>query len=269
MNATKKANSKKPRMTKKMIIRLLLVLAGLLIAVPFFAPVLGGIFNIGSIVGLAASAALILFGAAFDKTINIVKNIRKSKKGRIAFNSVMTIATVLGLCFAITLGSVALSAQSNADGQKVVIILGCQVRGETPSLLLRRRIMSTYDYMLKNEDCVAILSGGQGSGERISEAECMRRLLVEKGIDESRLYIEDMSTSTDENIENSKKIIEENNLSTDVAIATSDFHLKRATMIAEKHGLTPTRISSDSGFYGMPVFFVRDALGVVKEFIFR
>ncbi|MCC8072621.1 MAG: YdcF family protein, partial [Clostridiales bacterium] len=68
------------------------------------------------------------------------------------------------------------------------------------------------------------------------------------------------------NIYNSKQIILKNNLSTNVAIVSSDFHLKRASMIAQKNGLTPYRISAHSGFFDVPTFYVRDTLGVIKEF---
>lgn len=55
----------------------------------------------------------------------------------------------------------------------------------------------------------------------------MRRALVRRGVDESRLYPEERSTSTQENLRYSRAILEE--LGVDpaqrVAIVTSDFHL--------------------------------------------
>ena len=93
-----------------------------------------------------------------------------------------------------------------------MIVLGCGVNGDRPSLMLTERLDAAYDYLNTHEEVVCILSGGQGKGENISEAECMYRSLTEKGIARDRLYKEDRSTSTRENLLYSKKIIEEKNL---------------------------------------------------------
>lgn len=115
----------------------------------------------------------------------------------------------------------------------VVIVLGAGVNGETPSHTLRTRIDAAADYIsLLDESVPVILSGGQGAGESISEAECMRRALTKLGVAESRLILEDKSTDTRENFENSCAILREMGLSLDedtcIAIVTSDFHLCRA-----------------------------------------
>ena len=47
---------------------------------------------------------------------------------------------------------------------------------------------------------LAIYTGGKGGNENISEGECIRRELVAMGIDPSRIYVEDQSTSTAENV---------------------------------------------------------------------
>ena len=140
--------------------------------------------------------------------------------------------------------------------------------GKSPSWMLSYRIDSAYKYLEAHPDSVAVLSGGQGNKEDISEAQCMFNVLTEKGIDPDRLYLEDKSTNTFENISFSKKIIDENNLSTDVAIATSSFHLKRATIIAEKQELKPARISAYTSHFLRATYYVRDTFGVIKEFLF-
>jgi uncharacterized SAM-binding protein YcdF (DUF218 family) len=95
-------------------------------------------------------------------------------------------------------------------------------------------------------------------------------ILIEKGIDASRLYTEDESTNTDENIAFSKSIIEENNLSNDIVVVSSDYHLKRATMICKKNGFKNVHtVSVPSTYYDKPTFYLREVLGVVKEFIIR
>jgi hypothetical protein len=59
-----------------------------------------------------------------------------------------------------------------------IIILGARVKGEIPSLALQYRIDSAANYMKKNQETIAIVSGGQGPGEDITEAEATKRGLL-------------------------------------------------------------------------------------------
>ncbi len=62
------------------------------------------------------------------------------------------------------------------------IVLGAAVHGDSPSLVLWERIQAAYDFLSQNPESIAILSGGQGPGENISEAQCMFENLMEMGI---------------------------------------------------------------------------------------
>ena len=71
----------------------------------------------------------------------------------------------------------AMSAPKKSD-LEYVIVLGAGVNGTVPKNPLRVRIERAAEYMSENEDTILIASGGQGSGEDISEAECIRSILV-------------------------------------------------------------------------------------------
>ncbi len=132
-----------------------------------------------------------------------------------------------------------------ADGQEdldYIIVLGAKVNGTNPSLALRCRIDRAYEYLTENPDTVAVLSGGQGNGEDISEAEAMRRGLIERGIAEERLILEDRSTSTEENLDFSYAIIGDD---TDkVGLITNNFHVWRAVRTAKAQGKDASGISA-------------------------
>ena len=256
-----------PKRIPVYILRLLLIIIGGYYLFMFLAPLRAHIINIGNITGSAMAFCALFVGIFFNKIVKLCKRIRRSKRGKIVLNAVFALLFVGIFTFTASLISVLSCANTNADGQETLIVLGCAVWGERPSYMLKARANYAANYLENNPDTVAILSGGQGEGEKISEAECMRRVLVEEGIDESRLYLEDSSTSTEENIKYSKEIIEEKGLSDDIAIVTSDYHLRRATMIAKRYGIDAKRISVRSGKYSIPTFFVRDTLGVIKEFI--
>lgn len=99
------------------------------------------------------------------------------------------------------------------------------------------RTRAAYEALCEHPDAVVIASGGQGEGEDISEAEAMRRLLTEWGIAEERIYLEDTSTSTQENMDNSVKILAELGITDGIAISTSEYHQYRASIYAKRSGI--------------------------------
>ena len=153
-----------------------------------------------------------------------------------------------------------------------IIVLGAGVNGETPSLTLRTRIDAAAAYLEEHPDVPVVLSGGQGPGEAITEAECMRRALVRRGVDESRLYPEERSTSTQENLRYSRAILEE--LGVDpaqrVAIVTSDYHLCRARLMwGGDTAAVPAHLPSALYFQCLTVnYFIREAFGLAAYFVY-
>ena len=121
-----------------------------------------------------------------------------------------------------------------------------------------------------NPEAKAVVSGGQGAGEDISEAECMRRYLSAHGIAPERILIEDRSTSTKENLAFSKAVIEADGGTTDrVVIVSSGYHLYRAQKTAEQLGM---RAGGAAGSDGYPIYmfgmYLREAAAVWKLWVF-
>lgn len=144
-----------------------------------------------------------------------------------------------------------------------VIVLGAQVRGDVPSKALYRRIRKAEEYLKKNPETVAVLSGGKGNGENISEAQAMYDCLVEAGIEEERLLIEDKSTSTVENLEFSAELIGKE---AKTGIISQNFHIYRALKLARHQGYTNVcGIAASSEPVYQPHFMVREAFAIVKE----
>ena len=115
------------------------------------------------------------------------------------------ILTALGLVYLVVI-EVPIVGAASGDGDReydYIIVLGAAVHGDTPSLSLVERMSAARDYMQTHPQTIAIVSGGQGSDENISEAEAMTAWLTDKGIDKSRIIAEDKATSTLENLENS------------------------------------------------------------------
>lgn len=158
--------------------------------------------------------------------------------------------------------------QPKANGKnKYAIILGAKVSGETPSLSLQYRIDSALEYAKRYPYVKLILSGGQGPGEDITEAESMRRFLLKNGIEEKRLLLESESTSTYENIRFSVKLIPD---SVDrVTIITSNYHLARAKKVAGKLGFQTDVVVARTPKVVERRLKNREKIALLKVMIFR
>lgn len=253
---------------KKNIAKYLLLIFGIIFFIIYLLPVFGGILNFGNIFGMAVGVALILIFIFYKRLTAFYKKVKSTKIGFCITTVLISLICAFVGMFAFAMVQVISASRYTATNEKTVIVLGCRVYGTEPSNQLKSRCDVAVDYLLKNPEAVAILTGGQGEDEDISEAQCLFNLMTEKGIDESRLFVEDKSTSTEENIKFAKEIIDENDLGTFVAIATSDYNEKRAGKIALKYQLLASSIPSTSGFYSIPTYYTREAIAVLVMSLF-
>ncbi|MFP5106083.1 YdcF family protein [Neobacillus sp. C211] len=152
----------------------------------------------------------------------------------------------------------------NAD---YLIVLGARVKGTVPSLAFASRINTAAKYLKKNKDTLVIASGGKGSGEDISEAESIRRELVNQGINETRIILEDQSTDTYENINFSKKLIPEG--AKIGLVVTNNFHLYRAVSIARDYGLQVQGLPAETPWIAVVKSYSREYLAITKFYLKR
>lgn len=113
--------------------------------------------------------------------------------------------------------------KQNAD---YLLVLGARVIGTRMSRSLRMRAEVALHYLRQSPNTKVIVSGGQGPDEGISEAKALAKFFQQNGIKQSRILLEDRSTSTYENLLFSKRLFLNDDAS--VVIVTSDFHVFRA-----------------------------------------
>lgn len=164
---------------------------------------------------------------------------RKEKAARV-LRIAAIVVLILGFgCFMAAETPVLLGSRSDGDtSADYVIVMGAGINGSVPSLSLQSRLNTACDWLLENPDSMAILSGGQGPGENLTEAQCMYDWLTARGIAPERLILEDRATNTYENIKYSLEILEARGISSPdaLAIVSSDYHLCRIRMIAGHFG---------------------------------
>lgn len=236
--------------------KIILLLLGGIIFFVYAMPLVAGILNAGNAFGMGLGLFLLLFGFLFERL------------GK-AIISVVCILAIIGTSlFSFTLINVVNGREDAKENQTgTLIVLGCKVNGEAPSLQLYKRAKVGAEYLKAHPNEYAILCGGKGSDEQISEAECIKRVMLDEGIDESRLFIEDKSTSTFENLSFAKDILYENNLEANVVIVSSDYHCYRAKLIAKRVGLNANSIPAYADRFSLPTFYTREVFGVWLEYI--
>lgn len=152
-----------------------------------------------------------------------------------------------------------------AKGVDNMIILGAGLRGKELSLTLASRMSVGLGYLKSHPGIKVIVSGGQGPGEDITEAEAMEKFLVSQGIDAGRISKEEKSTSTIENFRLSKKLMSNVSGKYQVILVTSDFHMFRAKMLAKRVGLEPFGLPAKTPFYVLLNSYLREYFAVLKS----
>lgn len=145
-----------------------------------------------------------------------------------------------------------------------LIVLGAKVNGEEMSLSLLYRAQKALEYLKENPDTIVIVTGGQGEGEGITEAEALNRFFSENGITKERILKEDRSTSTYENLKFTENLydIEE------AVIVSNDFHLYRAISLAEKVGIKGYPLAAETPKVVKISLFIREYAAILKMKVF-
>lgn len=237
---------------------------GGVLLVLFVAPLFtNGIVNLGTVTGVVISGLLILYGRFLPEVHEKLQAAGETKGGK-ALLALAGMIVLLILTVALFETLLMVKAACNRPPENTTaIVLGCSVKGTKPSRILGERLEAAYAYLTENEKAVAILSGGKGEDEDISEAQCMYEYLTAKGIDGKRLLIEDASTTTKENLLYSKKILKEQGLGDRITIVTSEFHEYRANDMAEKLGLESYSTPAHTFFVYLPTYYVRELYGIL------
>lgn len=153
-----------------------------------------------------------------------------------------------------------------SDDLDYLVVLGTRILEDGPSKDLKFRLDTACDYMLKNKNTVAIVSGGQGSNEPVSEALGMHDYLVEHGIDSNRIRMEDKSVSTVENLQFSYRLMEKQEGY--VGIVTSNFHVFRGVKLAKAQGYKNVYgLAAPSDRFMLPNNMLREFVVMIKDFL--
>ncbi len=178
---------------------------------------------------------------------------------------------------------ISLHSRDKAVGDpQVMVIFGCQMRRDGPSILLRDRLATALAYWEEHPDMKIIVTGGKGDDEHISEAQGMYDYLTAHGVDGAQIFMEDKSRNTWQNINNTFALMEREgwSLTGDVLLVSSGFHLARIEMLWNRVRADSLRGEEYNDQHistlAAPVshapsrvqMFFREPLALVKSFLF-
>ena len=199
----------------------------------------------------------------FPQVTALFRRICETTAGKIVVYAVSVIATALVALFITVSVMMLVAAAKQPQENATLVVLGAGLREDRPSRILRGRLDVTIEYLQSHPQAVCVVSGGQGDDEPCTEASVMQRYLINAGIAPERIYVEDKSTSTFENIQFTKQVIEDNGLSDSIAVVTQEFHQYRAQQFARKAGFSDVSgLTAHTEWYFFAGYWIRDFAGI-------
>jgi uncharacterized SAM-binding protein YcdF (DUF218 family) len=157
--------------------------------------------------------------------------------------------------------------------QNYIIVLGCWITDGKGTPILVRRLDRAVRFYNSQKEVTSppklLLSGGKGSDETCSEAEAMKVYLLDQGIPENHLLLEQKSVSTLQNMKFSKEIMdkESGGKPYNCIYATNNYHLLRAGIFARKAGLKADGIGAKTAFYYLPNAILREYIAYLYIYL--
>jgi len=250
--AIRAANAVKPSKIVQLI-KALLMITGAVIFLATAASLFFVNFNFGAVMLAGGALLLILYGYFFERLIKV----KWLNRG---------LLTIGVLCLALM---IFIGVYGQADNptyhEDAVVVLGAGIRGERVSPTLARRLDKAVEYLEENREALVVVSGARGPQEDVTEALAMERYLVGEGVPAERIIKEEAATNTRENLVYAKAILDGIfSEPYEIVVSTSDFHIYRASKLAEKAGLSAAHIHSKTIWHEIPRNYLRECVAVCK-----
>lgn len=174
------------------------------------------------------------------------------------------LAVTIGICTAVCWEGPDNDPALEAD---YALLLGCGLedRQATPELV--RRCETALKWMEENPHMYLVVSGGDPTGQGLSEAAVMSAWLRNHGANGKRILLEDQANDTRENVLLSEALVRELGMETDtVLIITSEYHQTRARYLAEQNGQQVRSLSCRTPVVDHLFASVREVYSFVKAF---
>lgn len=196
----------------------------------------------------------------------------KLRTGKVLRRVLLAMAALAILGFGVLEAVIAVGARTEMRGEPdVVVVLGAQVKPWGPSVLLADRLDAAADYLKEHPELNVVVTGGQGPDEPSTEAAAMRDYLMEKGIAQERIWLEDEAHNTTQNLAYTKALLEKRGLDveeTHLLVVSNGFHLTRVRMLAGRHGLDISTLAAPASHAPSRIqSYIREAPALIKSWL--
>ena len=217
-------------------------------------------FGLNNILGMIFALIIIIGAFSTQMIYEYTSKLTLSISGTIIKNFIdISLNSILAYFYCLVLATLycnIMAGKHNPTYDKdFVIVLGAQIKKDgTLTPLLKSRVdrailFSENQKKSGGKDVVFVTSGGKGNDEIMSEGEAIKKYLLQRGIKEENIIVEDKSTSTKENIKFSKEKIDEINKDAKIAFSTTNYHVFRSGVIANNQGVECEGMGSKTKIY--------------------
>ena len=155
-----------------------------------------------------------------------------------------------------------LTSETVGTDYDCILILGCGVRGNSPSLMLADRLSKGLELYQSGASQKLLMSGDHGKDD-YDEVNVMKDFAIENGVASKDIFMDHAGFSTYESMYRAKEVFEANK----ILIVTQEYHLYRAIYIAEKLGLEAYGVASDlQSYVGQFNRDIREVMARCKDF---
>jgi uncharacterized SAM-binding protein YcdF (DUF218 family) len=124
----------------------------------------------------------------------------------------------------------------NVRHADAIVVLGASQWNGQPGPVFKSRLDQAYDLYSKNFSEKIILTGGVSKGENFAEAQAGKIYLLEKGIKESDIFMEERGKTSKESLNEVARILKEQNLDT-IILVSDGFHMMRIKKMVDDLGV--------------------------------
>ena len=164
-------------------------------------------------------------------------------------------------------------AHSTTDhSEDAIIVLGCGLNSDgTPSHTLQNRLDGCIEYHKHNPDSYIVVTGAVSRFGNMTEGASMKKYLVDNGIAENRILVDEKATNTKENFKYSLQLL--NSVGVDnknVVFVTNSFHIFRARNYAMQAGfenINVLSVKTDRAVF-LPAV-IREVCAVAMQMFFK
>jgi len=154
----------------------------------------------------------------------------------------------------------------------VIIVLGAGTNGKTPNAVFRERLNHGIRLYENGYADYILITGGLTPGNDHSDAWIAGQYVLEQGVPEEAVLLEERSTITQENLQFAKEIMDSEDLST--AIIVSDpLHMKRSMLMAKDYEIeafsSPTPTTRYQTWKSKLPFLAREVFFYVGYQVYR